>query len=69
MSLPPPASPPPFQITRASHAVITVNDLAKSRAFYVNGIGLVVSDETRDAIYLRGVEQAAHHSLENKEPT
>jgi catechol 2,3-dioxygenase len=69
MSLPPTAFPPPFQITRASQAVITVNDLAKSRAFYADGIGLVVSDETRHAIYLRGVEEAAHHSLENKEPT
>ena len=56
MSLPPTAFPPPFQITRASHAVITVNGLAKSRAFYADGIGLVVSDETRHAIYLRGVE-------------
>jgi catechol 2,3-dioxygenase len=63
MSLPQTAFPPPFQITRASHAVITVADLAKSRAFYVDGIGLAVSDETKDAIYLRGVEEAAHHSL------
>ena len=69
MSLPPTAFPPPFPITRASHAVITVNDLAKSRAFYADGIGLVATDEIGDAIYLRGVEQAAHHSLENKEPT
>jgi len=63
MSLPPASFPPPFQITRASHVVIGVNDLAKSRAFYVDGIGLVISDETKDAIYLRGVEEAAHHSL------
>ncbi len=63
MSLPQTAFPPPFQVTRASHAVIAVSDLAKSRAFYVDGIGLVASDETRDAIYLRGVEEAAHHSL------
>jgi catechol 2,3-dioxygenase len=69
MSLPPTAFPPPFQITRASHAVITVSDLAKSCAFCADGIGLMVSDETRDAIYLRRVEEAAHHSLENKEPT
>jgi catechol 2,3-dioxygenase len=63
MTLPATTFPPPFQITRASHAVVTVKDLAKSRAFYADGIGLVVSDETRDAIYLRGVEEAAHHSL------
>src|SRR5262245_28071286 len=63
MSLPPTAVPPPFQITRASHAVITVSDLARSRAFYADGLGLVVSDETNDTLYLRGVEEAAHHSL------
>jgi catechol 2,3-dioxygenase len=63
MSLPPTAFPPPFHVTRASHAVISATDLARSRAFYVDGIGLVVSDETKDAIYLRGVEEAAHHSL------
>ena len=55
MSLPQTALPPPFHVTRASHAVITVSDLGKSRAFYVDGIGLVASDETSDAIYLRGV--------------
>src|SRR5258708_11449490 len=63
MGLPQSAFPPPFCIPRAGHAVISVTDLAKSRAFYADGIGLVVSDETRDAIYLRGVEAAAHHSL------
>jgi catechol 2,3-dioxygenase len=53
----------PFNVTRASHAVLTVKDLGRSRAFYVDAIGLVVSDETRDALYLRGTEEAAHHSL------
>lgn len=54
---------PPFNITRASHAVLTVNDLAKSRSFYTEIVGLVVSDEDRDTIYLRGLEEACHHSL------
>jgi catechol 2,3-dioxygenase len=53
----------PFNVTRASHAVLTVKDIGASRAFYVDAIGLVVSDETKDALYLRGVEEAAHHSL------
>jgi catechol 2,3-dioxygenase len=53
----------PFNVTRASHAVLTVKDLGASRAFYVDAIGLVVSDETKDALYLRGVEEACHHSL------
>lgn len=63
MSLPPSAHPPPFQITRASHVVLTVRDLAASRAFYVDGLGLVASEETADALYLRGTEEACHHSL------
>jgi catechol 2,3-dioxygenase len=63
VSIPPPNFYPPFDITRASHSVIAVKDLAKSRAFYVDLIGFIVSDEDRDAIYLRGVAEASHHSL------
>lgn len=54
---------PPFNITRASHVTLTVADLEASRAFYVDVVGLVVSDETDDLIYLRGLEEACHHSL------
>jgi catechol 2,3-dioxygenase-like lactoylglutathione lyase family enzyme len=54
---------PPFNITRASHSVLHVKDLAKSRAFYVDLIGLIVSDEDKDTIYLRGVAEVCHHSL------
>ncbi|WP_022882227.1 3,4-dihydroxyphenylacetate 2,3-dioxygenase [Gryllotalpicola ginsengisoli] len=54
---------PPFRITRASHVAITAKDLAASRDFYRDVIGLVVTEETDDAVYLRGLEEAAHHSL------
>lgn len=54
---------PAFNLTRASHVSITVTDLAKSRDFYRDVIGLVITEETSDAIYLRGLEEAAHHSL------
>jgi catechol 2,3-dioxygenase len=54
---------PAFNITRASHAVLTVRDLGASRAFYVDLLGFIVSDEDRDAIYLRGVAEACHHSI------
>ena len=37
-----------MQITRASHVVLRVRDLAKSRAFYVDTLGFVVSDEDND---------------------
>jgi len=61
--LPRPNYNPPFNVTRASHAVLNVKDLGKSRAFYVDLIGFIVSDEDKDALYLRGVAEACHHSL------
>jgi len=54
---------PPFKITRASHVSLTVTDLGASRDFYRDVIGLVVTEETDDAVYFRGLEEAAHHSL------
>lgn len=63
MAIPPPVYAPPFNITRASHLVLTVRDLAASRRFYTEVIGLALSDERPDALYLRGLEEACHHSL------
>ncbi|HWD61499.1 MAG TPA: 3,4-dihydroxyphenylacetate 2,3-dioxygenase [Humibacter sp.] len=54
---------PPFALTRASHVRLAVTDLEASRDFYRDVIGLVVSEETDDAVYLRGLEESAHHSL------
>ncbi|WP_224788975.1 VOC family protein [Pandoraea terrae] len=54
---------PPFNITRASHVVLNVADLAKSRAFYVDIVGLVVTEEADNICYLRGLSEACHHSL------
>lgn len=61
--LPETADPPPFRITRASHFTLRVRDLDASRRFYCEVIGLIVSDEDADTIYLRGIEESAHHSL------
>jgi catechol 2,3-dioxygenase len=61
--IPRPNYTPAFNVTRASHAVLTVKDLARSRAFYVDLLGFIVSDEDKDALYLRGVTEACHHSL------
>ena len=60
---------PPFNITRASHLVFTVRDLAKSREFYTEVMGLIVSDGDANALWLRGVEERAHHSLTLKKTT
>lgn len=54
---------PPFNVTRASHVVLTVKDLQASKAFYTDLVGLAVSDEDSDAVYLRGMEESCHHSL------
>ncbi|MCW4385676.1 3,4-dihydroxyphenylacetate 2,3-dioxygenase [Salinibacterium sp. SYSU T00001] len=54
---------PPFTLTRASHVSLGVTDLEASRDFYRDTIGLVVTEETDNAIYLRGLEESAHHSL------
>ena len=62
-AIPPPNFHPPFDISRASHVVLKVRDVAKSRAFYVDTLGFVVSDETSDRLYLRGLEEGCHHSL------
>ena len=60
---------PPFNITRASHLVFTARDLAASRDFYVEVLGLIVSDEDANTIWLRGVEERCHHSLTLKHTT
>jgi catechol 2,3-dioxygenase len=54
---------PPFNIVRASHVEFGVRDLAAARAFYVDCLGYLVSEETPDALYLRAVEERNHHSL------
>ena len=54
---------PDFLVTRASHAVLSVRDLDASVAFYRDVAGLVVTDQSTDIAWLRGLEEVAHHSL------
>src|SRR5262245_5815572 len=63
MNLPEKNLDTPFNITRTSHVVLTVKDLEQSRLFYTEVVGLVVTEQTGDTLYLRGVEEACHHSL------
>ncbi len=53
----------PVNILRAANVELRVTDLQKSRDFYVNILGFVVTEETDEQIYLRGVEERVHHSL------
>lgn len=67
-----PTFTPPFNIVRASHIELAVRDLGRSRAFYVDCLGYLVSAEEDGALYLRGVEERNHHSVvlrQRKEPT
>ncbi len=58
-----PVFSPPFNVVRASHVELTVRDLARSRAFYVDCLGYLVSAEAPAALYLRAVEERNHHSI------
>jgi catechol 2,3-dioxygenase len=63
MPLPAPVLFPPFNIVRLSHVELGVTDLARSRAFYADLLGLQVTDETADAVYLRAMEERGHHCV------
>ena len=63
MSIPAPNGKPPFTVTRASHVVLRVKDLAASRDFYEQVLGLIVTAQEGEFLYLRGIEEACHHSL------
>jgi catechol 2,3-dioxygenase len=63
MPIRPPIFDPPFNIVRASHVAFGVRDIGKTRAFYVDCLGYVVTAETGEALYLRGVEERNHHSI------
>ncbi len=69
MNLPQTDHQPRFDITRMSHVVLDVSDLAASLRFYVDLLGLVVTLADDDVVYLRGVEEACHHSLVLRQAT
>lgn len=63
MPLPAPTLYPPFNILRLSHVEFGVTDLAASKAFYVDTLGLQVTDEDADTVYLRAMEERGHHCM------
>ncbi|WP_456844194.1 3,4-dihydroxyphenylacetate 2,3-dioxygenase [Cellulomonas sp. P5_C6] len=60
--IPTPSSPPP-DILRAASMELVVTDLAASRHFYVDVLGLVVTEEDDTCVYLRSHEEFIHHNL------
>lgn len=63
MPIPQPNFNPPFNIVRLSHVELSVKDLAASRAFYAGLLGLQITDEAADKIYLRALEERGHHCV------
>jgi catechol 2,3-dioxygenase len=63
MPVPAPNLAPPFNTVRLSHVEYGVTDLARSRAFYVDTLGLQVTEEDADTIYLRAMEERGHHCM------
>jgi len=55
--------PMPPDIVRAAYAELVVTDLEKARWFWVYLLGFVVTEETDDALYLRGYDELTHHNL------
>ncbi len=53
----------PPDIVRCAYMELVVTDLQASRYFYVDILGLVVTEETDDVIYLRAFEEFIHHNL------
>jgi catechol 2,3-dioxygenase len=60
--IPTPKAPAP-DIVRCAYMELVVIDLKKSREFYVDLLGLVVTEESEDTIYLRTFEEFIHHNL------
>lgn len=50
-------------VLRSAHAEFRVADLGAARHYYVDLLGLVETERTADALYLRGLEEREHHSL------
>ncbi|MEP0940340.1 MAG: 3,4-dihydroxyphenylacetate 2,3-dioxygenase [Rhizobiaceae bacterium] len=63
MALPPVVLDPPFNILRISHIELNVTDLAASRKFYHEVLGLAVTDESDRRVYLRAMEERSHHCV------
>ena len=53
----------PFNIVRLSHVELRVRDLAWSRAYYVDLLGLQITYEDESHIYLRAMEERGHHCM------
>ena len=63
MPIPAPNLYPDFNTIRLSHVELAVTDLAASRTFYTDILGLQVTDEDDNTVYLRAMEERGHHCI------
>ena len=63
MPVPAPVLAPAFNTVRLSHVTLNVGDLAASKAFYTETLGLQVTDEDADHVWLRAMEERGHHCI------
>ncbi len=63
MPLTEPNTAPPFDVLRVSHVELGASDLAASRAFYEEALGMVVTAQDDDTLWLRGLEDTCHHAV------
>ncbi len=54
---------PPFNVVRLNHILLTVTDLERSRAFWADTLGLQVTGETENRVYMRAMEERGHHCV------
>ncbi len=63
MPVPAPNLYPDFNVLRLSHVCLNVADLAASKTFYTDILGLQITDESESHIYLRAMEEHSHHCI------
>ena len=54
---------PPFHVVRLNHAVLTVTDIPRAKAFWADTLGLQVTDETPTRLMMRAMEERGHHCI------
>ncbi|MDG6965930.1 MAG: VOC family protein, partial [Nitrososphaerota archaeon] len=50
-----------FEVVKAGHIELLVTDLDAAKRFYVDTLGLVVTESDGGHLYLRGLEDRHHH--------
>jgi catechol 2,3-dioxygenase len=53
----------PPDIVRSAYAELVVTDLARSRRFWVDLLGFVLTESGPGTLYLRGYDELTHHNL------